>query len=144
MKKALVVVHPGSTCGSADFNMGGIPAAQARERLANTLHRWTDQVLVIDGELSDELEHYAMPALAINNHADHGRLERTVACGFTSDDWVEQACTFIAERVAPDTQLLLTGAWHQKGDRQGCIDAVQENLASLGFSTEISPCALVL
>ena len=144
MEKTLVVVHPGSACGSADFNLGGVEAAQARERLSNTVFKWTGPVLVIDGELSDELAIYALPALALINKEDAGSTERTMACALTSDDWVEKACLFISERVNPETEILLTGAWHQKEDRKGCIDAVEKNLNEMGYRTEISACALVL
>lgn len=61
----LVVVHPGSACGSADFNLGLIEGSRVRERLARTILGWTDEIVVVDNDLSDELETYAMLGLAI-------------------------------------------------------------------------------
>ena len=142
MEKALVVVHPGSTCGSADFNLGGIPAAMAREKLAKTLYDWNGKVLVIDGSLSDELEIYATPALALIVKEDVGLLERTMACAMTTERWLEKATQFITERVKNETQIVITGAWQQKDDRQGCVDAVHQKLTEQGYMATISPCAL--
>ena len=61
-QKILVVVHPGSLCGSADFNVGVDAAAKARQALIHEIQRATGAgVIVIDGDLSDELnqEKYA-------------------------------------------------------------------------------------
>ncbi len=40
MERVLVVVHPGSACGSANFNIGQFEARSAREELADELTRW--------------------------------------------------------------------------------------------------------
>jgi hypothetical protein len=59
--KIMVVVHPGSACGSADFNIGFMLAQKYRRALCGRLERWLGGLVILDGELSDELSSY--PAL---------------------------------------------------------------------------------
>ena len=144
MKKTLIVVHPGSACGSADFNLGDVKGSQAREKLSNTLFTWEGDVLVIDGELSNELHHYPLPSLALKNKTDTGKVKRTLACSLNDENWVEKACQFVSQNVAPETTVLLTGAWHEPDGKTGCIDTIEKNLNDMGYKTSISDCALVL
>lgn len=55
LRPVLVLVHPGSACGSADFNLGSSEASDARSRLANDLALWHGDIIVMDGFLSDEI-----------------------------------------------------------------------------------------
>jgi len=68
-RKILVIVHPGSCCGSADMNLGRYEAGALRDYLADTVNAWRGPVLVIDGNLSDELAQTAYESLgrAIKN-----------------------------------------------------------------------------
>jgi hypothetical protein len=144
MERTLIVVHPGSVCGSADFNLGGVKAAQAREKLSNTLFSWKGDVLVIDGELSRELDYYPLPSLAIKNKSDTGKVKRTIACSLNDENWVEKACGFISKNVTQETPVLLTGAWHEQNGESGCINAIEKILNDMGYKTTISDCAFVL
>jgi hypothetical protein len=67
-QKLLVIVHPGSACGSADFNLGKFEARAARDTLRGAIEDWEGGVIVIDGELSDELEHVPSLARAMTPH----------------------------------------------------------------------------
>jgi hypothetical protein len=79
-EKILVIVHPGSACGSADFNYGSRSAADAeRNGLIHEWNNWQGGAIVIDGELSDELPDY--PEL---NAALTGVVDRAKAAGRTS------------------------------------------------------------
>lgn len=54
-RAVLILVHPGSACGSADFNLGRSEAEAARERLCEDLDEWHGSLIVIDSSLSDEI-----------------------------------------------------------------------------------------
>ena len=70
----LVLVHPGSACGSADMNLGKFEARAARAELAYELDYWHGTLLVIDGELSDELPWYPQLDRAITECLARGCL----------------------------------------------------------------------
>lgn len=123
-ERILVVVHPGSACGSADFNLG-TDAGAAREALAAEIMAWSDDMLVIDGDLSDELEHYAVLAIALDNAGDdkRRRMVRTVACDL-HEGWPAMVGTTVdAEWPNGPHDILITGAWLH-GDGGGCVNAV--------------------
>ena len=139
----LVVVHPGSACGYADFNLGLIEGAIARERLTRTIMRWGEQIIVIDGELSDELKTYAQLGLALENARSAQRLQR-IDADAEQPQWAQYAAGHISRR-ATSKRIMLTGAWHHPSDRQGCIDHLQSVLANdHGIKAEIMPCSLTL
>lgn len=137
----LVLVHPGSACGSADFNLQ-LEAGPYREALAAEIHEWQHDILIVDGQLSDELEHYAVLGLAIQNavERDGRRVVRERACDFTADDWPTLVRTrFDAEWPGGPHRVVLTGAWYGD-DGHGCINAVAEALDAQTIA--ISPRAL--
>jgi hypothetical protein len=63
----LIVVHPGSACGSADFHMGRSLADDCRQLLIKRLDAWQSHVVILDGELSDELTDYPAFNEALDN-----------------------------------------------------------------------------
>lgn len=139
---ALVVVHPGSACGSADFNLGLEEGAQARHALARTLHDWKGPVVIVDGELSTDLEHYPQIGIAIDNLLDQANESiRIYACA-TQDGWAENATRAVMDLGYAGAAL--TGAWHHPEDRSGCIDAMAEQLSAAGLKVEVLPCALTV
>lgn len=79
--RVLVLVHPGSACGSANFNIGKFEARAARDALCSELDNWRGDVLVIDGELSDELEFYPSFDLAIRDCLQRNPLVASSAAG---------------------------------------------------------------
>lgn len=52
----LVIVHPGSACGSAEMNLGKDNAQVQRLDMQQLIEGWEGGVVIIDGTLSDELE----------------------------------------------------------------------------------------
>ncbi|MAM38812.1 MAG: hypothetical protein CL949_10010 [Erythrobacter sp.] len=139
----LVVVHPGSACGSADFNLGLIEGSRVRERLARTILGWTDEIVVVDNDLSDELETYAMLGLAIANASGRKSAVR-VGGDSGKSGWAENVAGQIC-KVAKHKNVYLTGAWHQPSDEQGCIDRLSRILRrDHGIDSSIMPCSLVL
>lgn len=151
MQTVLVVVHPGSALGSANFNLGKFEARAARDELAQELEEWNGPMLVIHGELSDELPYY--PRL---NQAIEEAVERNKAAGFRSqqvrgcdseeynqenavEDWVAEVGF-----NATDTDFEVTGAWYHPEDGSGCVGGVIEHLKALGYSAQVSPSAMEL
>ena len=148
MQPVLIVVHPGSALGSADFNLGRPDARAAREALIQELDQWEGPLLIIHGTLSDEL--YRYPQL---NQALRGTQARNAQNGFAAHErygcdenasnanqeaaiqaWVAQ------EQWDPHTTLFrVTGAWYHPEDGGGCVGSVIDRLKALGYRTEVSP-----
>lgn len=142
----LIIVHPGSACGSADFNLGAA-AAEARHALAHEIRRWTGHVMIVDGELSSDLDVYPQIGLAIENAIDDAasrgrRASRVLACDFTREEWPRIAAEHFAERHPGSNDVVLTGAWVEP-DGGGCVPAMAGALAAQR-SVTISPSALSL
>lgn len=141
MHSLLIVVHPGSACGSADFNLGPAEAGRAREVLAEDLDAWTGPIAVIDGDLSAELRQRSYRDLGT---ALEGALERAAEGGHRSlrmrgdnEEEFDQAAA--AEAIVADLQLAgggwrveLTGAWFDPERRDGCVNSVAQVLEGAG------------
>lgn len=141
----LILVHPGSACGSANFNLGSQLAQSYREALAADLDGWTGDMLVIDGELSAELTDPAFVSLgkAISNALarcrDAGfRVRRSWGCDNVPPHQAERIRAWIADGTidARTMDISLTGAWYNN-DGGGCVGGVQENLTSAGFTVSV-------
>lgn len=136
----MVLVHPGSCCGSANFNLGKYFARAERDHLAHDLNRWNGAIIVADGELSDELPDY--PELnsallgALQRAAEAGHAAKRIsACAMNHPDWPKRILKAVKEAgyVAGET-IALTGAWV---GQHGCVDASQAILTGAGFSTNV-------
>ena len=139
----LVVVHPGSCCGSADMNLGRYDAQACRDGLIALLERHSGPILVVDGELSDELE---------GDFGSYGRLgkairdavERAAASGYHAQriygpDDEDPHFTDILPPVFADLApvhgqrtFVLCGAWHDD-ELGGCVDAVEKIVTAAGL-----------
>lgn len=148
----LIVVHPGSCCGSANANLGHYDARACRDGLMDELRSWTGALAVIDGELSDELSVYPVfrecleNALARNGQAGFKtiRIEGDAADEF---DQVEAAKAIVERlRLSPlANPVRLTGAWtHGEADDGGCIDSIHLALQAAGFSVDVMDSAFEL
>ncbi len=144
-KKLLILVHPGSACGSADFNLGDEGPA-ARGALAREIMDWQHDMLIVDGALSDELAIYPVMGIAIENTLDQNDrlVVREVACDFTFERWPEKVAKKLSEMwPGGPHDVRITGAWvHEDGT--GCVNAVKEAIAPSGHRIEISTTALLL
>lgn len=139
----LIIVHPGSACGSADMNLGRDAAEVLRLDMQMLIENWEGGVAVIDGELSDELEggRHAWQELG---RAITGALGRAQQSGliseriFGDDDGdyrqMDAARDLVRKHgLTPDTAAItLTGAWIDD-DGDGCVHSVREALEELGF-----------
>lgn len=132
--KTLILVHPGSLCGSANFNLGRVEARAVRDAVVADLRVWDGNVLVLDGFLSDELDDYPDLQSAIDEAVAR-------AAGFgrriEADDpeHADLAVAFLQEQALPaDVQVSLTGAWYDPTDESGCVNATRDALAAAGYS----------
>lgn len=142
----LIIVHPGSACGSADFNLGD-DAPEARHALAKQIREWNGHLMVVDGALSTELDVYPQIGLAIENAIDEAslrgrRASRVLACDFTHDEWPSVAVAHLDEHHAGGERVVLTGAWVEP-EGGGCIPALAGAIGTRRTVT-ISPSALAL
>lgn len=154
-ERILVVVHPGSCCGSADMTLGRYDADGARNYIIGTLREWDGGVLIIDGELSDELEDGAgRRSWRELGEAIEAALETAKAKGMTSErlygsdgedeDQVLAIRSFVEQRKleSSDCEFALTGAWYSDDGESGCVTSVEEELRKLGFDPEVLSCAV--
>ncbi len=128
----LIVVHPGSACGSADFNIGRDEAGGYRDLMVHDLRNWRGNVLVVDGNLSDELTRYPSLNSALEGCVAANKGERIFACAEETPGWVAKVSKSIAH-LPRETAIRFTGAWFHTQDNHGCINAVYSAAQSLGF-----------
>lgn len=140
----LIVVHPGSLCGSADFNLGD-EAAAAREAVLNELKEWTGDVLVLDSWTSDEL-----PIFPLLDQAIIDAVLRAPSFGERLEDEdpdePDLAVNHLADRsISLDTPIFLTGAWYHPDDDNGCVNANRDALLAAGYRnvTVMESCAVL-
>ena len=128
-EKIMVLVHPGTACGTADYNLGD-EAPGLRDALAFEVMAWEHDLFVIDGEMSDELQHYAMLGLAVENALDarNRRVVRHKACDFAHPEWTDGVGRRF-DQVWPGGphDVTITGAWAQE-DGRGCVDMMVDRL----------------
>lgn len=114
MSRVLVVVHPGSCCGSATALLGSSLASACRKDLVQELDEWTGDLLVMDGFLSDELPDYPALDQAIKRALDRApNALRVFACDNEGEHFTALLPHFIRDSPwAGDTQtrFCLTGA----------------------------------
>jgi hypothetical protein len=133
----LILVHPGSACGSADFNLGRSVAKAERQGLITDLNNSNGGLLVVDGDISDELPRY--PALkgaideALARAKSRGLIaQRVFACDMKTTNWPTKVKKMVQNmQLDPQTPIEVTGAWVD--GETGCVVAVYQTLQSLGF-----------
>jgi hypothetical protein len=143
----LVIVHPGSACGSADFNLQRGPAREARARMVAEIDAWSGDICVIDGLGSEELSERRFSAL---NFAIRHALRRNREAGFTtgrrwgSDSNMDSDHRHATRRLIRDrklvpasTEVVLTGAWYDPHDIAGCVNDVRKEFETRGFSARV-------
>lgn len=148
-RSCLVVVHPGSALGSANMNLGKFEARAARAALAFALEQWEGDVVVIHGEMSDELPYY--PRL---QEAIQGVLERNRASGHHASEVQGDDAQAHNQEAAIDAWLVdqgiipgamkfcVTGAWYHPEDGGGCVGSVVDRLRERGHSAEVDASAV--
>jgi len=131
----LILVHPGSLCGSANANIGKLDANCVREEIAIELDRFNGSILVLDGEFSDELPYYSQLDKAIKSC-----VERCAKTGFgerlEADDPVHikiAVDSMTRLNVPKNAEIKLTGAWHHPDETAGCVTMACKALKEAGY-----------
>ncbi len=145
MRSILVLVHPGSACGSADFNLGPFEGERARDILAQDLADWEGGVIVIDGALSDEVPGYPSLADALDEALAQARPALRILGDDASDYDQRRAVLDAATQIGatPETvRFTVTGAWFDPEEASGCVNSVRDALGMAGFVVEVRPSAV--
>lgn len=150
MTQILVVVHPGSACGSANFNLGRSLADGSRDVLADEINTWRGGIVIIHGSLSDELPGYPRLKEALDGALERTRVEHLPSVEISGDDEadinqvaaIRQWAKGKPWRMAP--VFTVTGAWYHPEDGGGCVGSVVDELRRLGHPAEVSDSAVCL
>ena len=147
----LIVVHPGSACGSADMNLGRDNADMQRCFMQTVVENWEGGIVIIDGELSDELapnsgrDAWDQWGRALDDAIERAQNNGHLSLRVMGDDggMSELNQMEAARKVVRDydlnpenTAITLTGAWIDD-EGGGCVHSVREELAALGFEARI-------
>lgn len=143
MTVLLVLVHPGSLCGSAAAQLGKMDARAAREEILMEVAQHEGGLLVIDGCLSDELsqDEQQMIEAALDRAAARGALAarlwgcdageepfdawrgRALADGTSITDHQDTAAAAAAVHISAP-EIIVTGAWATPDHSSGCASSV--------------------
>lgn len=143
----LVLVHPGSAGGSANFHLGRDEARGARDCLAHELRHWRGGVIVLDGDLSDDLPSYPVFASAIDAALARARTDGHVAIRTMASD--PDQMRVIKELVqqlgepAIQAAFTVTGAWYHP-EKRYCVGSVIDALREIGCTADACESAVCL
>lgn len=142
--KILVLVHPGSACGSATYNIGRQSANKARDGLCHELRTWMGGVIVLDGELSDELQSYPELNSQIDSALQRAKADGQVSIRRMADDpdQVDEIKRIVNELGARTASYMVSGAWYQSTDGGGCVGSVIDALREIDCEAEVSDYAI--
>lgn len=161
--KTLILVHPGSACGSADYNVGWGIAGRVRGDIQEKLEAWEGHVVVLDGYLSVEIYRGFADQItrALRRARESGalglRLWGDDAGEDPYDDWQglsrnnqpaifenqEDAARWLATWLQSE-EIVVTGAWATKDGRSGCVNAVVDVLRERLPYADVQVCASAL
>lgn len=161
----LILVHPGSLCGSARSILGRLDANAARDEILFEVSQHQGDLVVIDGSLSDELsrgENETIEASLARVEADGHLALRIWGCDSGEAPYIgwkatglqgrhavfdgqEEAAAAIAD-ILGSGEISVTGAWATQDGSTGCVcsvrDALVDTLGDIGCIT-ISETALM-
>ncbi|MFX4299989.1 hypothetical protein [Pseudosulfitobacter pseudonitzschiae] len=148
--KTLILVHPGSLCGSARAMLGKYDADAAREEILYQVSHHHGPLVVIDGSFSDELsraENELIETSLARNEALGYLALRIWGCDAGDAPYIgwkptglmgkhavfdgqEEAACSIADLI--DTPIIeITGAWATEDRSSGCVCSVHDALVSV-------------
>lgn len=134
----LIIVHPGSACGSASFNLGQVRAKRARNILAADIAAWNGDVIVADGDLSNELPRYPGLNSAILSALDRAVIGQRISADHMTNGWAQKivATALRLGFEAQTTNVQVTGAWHSP-THGACVDHTIKQFVASGFKVEM-------
>lgn len=156
MAKALILVHPGSMYGSAEFSLGKYEARAQRDGVYSELRAHTGPFIVIDGSLSDEIDATGTSLIsdtiarckaagypAYRLWGDDGSEEPFD--GWTSGEGAPDFCIFehqtdagamLAKILDKEFIVEVTGAWASYSGEEGCVNSVIDEFHAAGWSSD--------
>lgn len=146
-KKILVIVHPDSACGSADFNLGRDNAEYQRVEMQCLIQSWEGHVMVMEGGMADELSGFRGSwqrlGEAIDQALEGAKARGHIASRITAadgSDYPQQVAIHDLvknfELTPENAEFTLTGAWIED-DGGGCVNSVKDELEPLGFKVSV-------
>lgn len=139
VRRVLLVVHPGSCCGSADMNLGRYDARAKRDGLVTRINGWRGPIAIIDGALSDELRWPQYEDLgrsianALRRAKRKGELSTRVwGCDMDIGSGAATRRLIASGQLGSDDEVILTGAWASESD-SGCVNAAARALEGAGI-----------
>lgn len=132
----MFLVHPGSALGSATFNLGASDARGARAALANELEGWTGHLIILSGEMDDEIRDYPMFAQTIRDAKARCRNRRRIVdtrLAHDPDQSTECLSAAADHAIPKDARIVCTGAWASHGE-SGCVNSVHRALKNAGYT----------
>jgi hypothetical protein len=147
----LVVVHPGSACGSADMNLGVQEGRRRRAILSDDVAAWIGPVIIIDASLSDELGLRAYRRLGLVIEQALGRAQSAghIAMRINADDAEEHNQVWAAEHLCAAGILVpgkhrveVTGCWHDPAGKSGCVTSVWHVFKAMDFNSMVRSSAI--
>lgn len=148
-EEALIIVHPGSMCGSADMNIGKDLARASREDVIRDIKNWTGDIVVIDSFLSDELKGTSL-GIALEEAICSARAAGKMGHRVFGCDNLEPSIEDGVKQVVAGLQLenldrvSLTGAWYDPDDESGCVNEVRRLLNFHGVVCDVLDSAVSL
>lgn len=140
-QRVLILVHPGSVCGSAEMALGRQQARCQREQIIEDIEAHRGDTLVLDGFLSDEIPDYPMYHAAIERAATRTQYSmRQFACDSEGDHFTILLPEILRASAWNDPKHFrfdVTGAWFFENDRSGCVNGVCAVLRDLGFRFDV-------
>jgi hypothetical protein len=132
----LVVVHPGSLCGSANHSLGRFVARGVRDEIAHLLREWTGPVVVVDSEFSDELGFYPNLSESLADAVTTGGAAGLGVRLYADDPVHGQALVrLFAELGVPSgANVAVTGAWYDPSGQSGCVNLAVQSLQEAGYN----------
>jgi len=140
-----ILVHPGSLCGSADFNLSLDEGDEVRVRTSQWLaEEVMGHLLVLDNELSDEIGQYPMLDAMLSKALQACEAEGHCALRLPAEDPDHDqigVAVLQAWEIPLSTPITLAGAWYDPSDDHGCVNALHKALLKAGFlNVELADC----
>jgi hypothetical protein len=143
MDNLTILVHPGSCCGSANYNIGRFLADSSRDLLVDYLDKFCsikkEGIIIFDGALSDELIDYPRLDAAIKNALVRAANSGSVAMRIFADDpdQVSETEKLCRSGIFKNKNISLIGAWYEPDENSGCVYSVLEVLNRYHYEADI-------
>ncbi len=146
-KNILLIISPGSACGSTYHKLGYTKSGQAHEKIAKTIRNWKDDIIIIDCHVSEELSHYPLLELAIQKQQERSEhkeilFDRYECHKVKEGQWVKDIAKHIIGKRIYNQNIYVTGAWHKTEEH--AVSSLIETLRTNDVNVTLKDCAINL